>query len=103
MPANLATSLERAVAFEFVNLSALTGEQAAVRPSGADSWSRKEELGHLIDSDVHNHVRFVKASFDRDFSGTGYSQYAWSKANGYNELHRPTLIYNSRPTNSLLV
>lgn len=25
-----------------------------------DKWSKKEILGHLCDSAVHNHVRFVK-------------------------------------------
>ncbi len=41
MPAELAQSLERAIAFESVNLRAFTDEQAAVRPSSADSWLHK--------------------------------------------------------------
>ena len=50
MPESLAKSLEQVLSHEYVNLRVLTDDQAAMRPSGADSWSRKEELGHLIDS-----------------------------------------------------
>ena len=59
MPESLAKSLEQVLAYEYVNLRVLTNEQAAVSPAGAESWSRKEELGHLIDSAVNNHVRFA--------------------------------------------
>jgi len=61
MPDSLAPPLEKVLAFEYVNLRVLSDEQAAVRPAGPDSWSRKEELGHLIDSAVNNHIRFVRA------------------------------------------
>ena len=58
----MAKSLEEVLSYEYVNLRVLTNEQAAARPAGADSWSRKEELGHLIDSAVNNHLRFTAAS-----------------------------------------
>ena len=44
MPESLAKSLEQALAYEYVNLRVLTNEQAAMRPAGADYWSRNEEL-----------------------------------------------------------
>jgi hypothetical protein len=72
MPESLAKSLEQVLSYEYVNLRVLNNDQAAVRPAGADSWSRKEELGHLIDSAVNNHVRFAAASLQAEFSGPTY-------------------------------
>ena len=103
MPANLAQSLERAIAFESVNLRVFTDEQAAVRPSGANSWSRKEELGHLIDSAVNNHVRFVGAALSREYTGSGYDQDAWVRAHAYHDLPWLSLMETWREHNHLLV
>jgi hypothetical protein len=103
MPAELAQSLEHAVALEAVNLSAFTDKQAAVRPAGADSWSPKEELGHLIDSAVNNHLRFVRASLDGEYSGPGYDQNGWVRAHGYHDWPWHTLIHIWRQHNAALV
>ena len=49
---------------------------------GAGKWSRKEILGHLMDSAANNHQRVVRAQF----SGSlvfGYDQVAWVEANAY--------------------
>ncbi len=103
MPAELAQSLERAVAFEAVNLSALTDEQTVVRPAGAGSWSPKQELGHLIDSAVNNHLRFVRASLDGEYSGPGYDQDGWVRAHGYHDSPWQNLIDAWRQHNAALV
>jgi hypothetical protein len=60
-------------------LRALDGE-APTRGSG---WSRKQELGHLIDSAANNHIRFVLAFVDGEFRGQGYAQDKWVDAHGY--------------------
>jgi hypothetical protein len=92
MLANHASSLERAIACEFVNLSALGEKQASARPADAGSWSRKQELGHPIDSAVNNieqrqgaHIRFAKASLEREYTGPAYDQDGWVRTHGYNE------------------
>src|ERR1700737_2314333 len=103
MPADLAQSLERAVSFESVNLRVLTDEESAVRPSGLDSWSRKEELGHLIDSALNNHVRFTRASLENEYSGPTYDQDGWVRAHGYHELPWLSLVDTWRQHNELLV
>jgi len=103
MPENLAQSLEQVLAFEYVNLRVLSNEQAAMRPGGTDSWSRKEELGHLIDSAVNNHVRFTVASLQHDFSGPGYDQDGWVRAHGYHEMPWLSLLDAWRQHNELLV
>ena len=42
--------------------------EASVRPANGH-WSKKEILGHLIDSATNNHIRFVLASLDGEFRG----------------------------------
>jgi tRNA-binding protein len=42
-----------------------------------DVWSVKEILGHLIDSAVNNHHRFVRAQLATELSFPGYEQNAW--------------------------
>ena len=49
----------------------------------AGKWVKKEILGHLIDSAVNNHQRFVRAQFESPFVGPGYDQKAWVQASGY--------------------
>jgi len=102
MPESLASSLEKVLAFEYVNLRVLSDEQAAIRPAGPDSWSRKEELGHLIDSAVNNHIRFVRASLEPEYTGQGYDQDGWVRAHGYHELAWSTLLEMWRQHNELL-
>ncbi len=46
-------------------------------------WSRKEILGHLIDSAGNNHQRFVRALFSDELSFPGYSQTDWVRVQGY--------------------
>src|SRR5277367_5727732 len=99
----LAQELETAVAEESRSLSAFTEEQASQRSEGLESWSRKEELGHLIDSAVNNHVRFVRASLEPDFAGPGYDQDGWVKVHGYHDLPWLDLIEFWRQHNQILV
>ena len=66
-------------------------------------WSRKEELGHLIDSAVNNHVRFVAASLQEEFAGPSYAQDGWVAAHGYHEIPLATLIDFWESQNTLLV
>jgi len=46
-------------------------------------WSRKEVLGHLIDSASNNHQRFVRALLSDELSFPGYSQTDWVRVQGY--------------------
>jgi hypothetical protein len=103
MPESLAKSLEQVLAYEYVNLRVLPNEHAAVRPAGADSWSRKEELGHLIDSAVNNHVRFAAASLQNDYSGPTYEQDGWVRVHGYHEMPWLSIVDSWRQHNELLL
>jgi hypothetical protein len=48
-------------------------------------WSRKEIVGHLIDSAANNHARFVRAQGTDHLLFEGYDQDAWVRAQRYNE------------------
>lgn len=48
-------------------------------------WTRKEILGHLIDSAVNNHERFVRAQFADPFTWPDYDQDAWVAVHRYRE------------------
>jgi hypothetical protein len=50
------------------------GEPESRRPILAGGWSRKQVIGHLIDSASNNHQRFVRASFQTSLDFPGYDQ-----------------------------
>ena len=85
MPEQLAHSLQQAVDREFLQLRSVSERDAGVKP-GPTVWSKKEELGHLIDSATNNHVRFVRAVLEPEFHGLGYEQEGWVRTHGYNEM-----------------
>jgi hypothetical protein len=47
------------------------------------SWSKKQILGHLIDSAANNHQRFVRAQLADSFEGPSYEQESWVAAQAY--------------------
>ena len=58
-----------------------------------NKWSKKEILGHLIDSAANNHHRFVKAQFEIDpFNFSSYIQDDWVRVQNYNELDTGLLV-----------
>jgi hypothetical protein len=48
-------------------------------------WSRKELVGHLIDSAGNNHQRFVRSQYQERMSFPRYVQDQWIAAQGYRE------------------
>jgi len=52
-------------------------EAAAHAHRAPGKWSRKELVGHLVDSASNNHQRFVRAAFQPDLVFAGYDQDAW--------------------------
>jgi len=60
-------------------------EQAAsVRPAPG-KWSKKEILGHLIDSAANNHQRFVRLQLTPRLELPGYDGDAWVSLQRYQE------------------
>jgi hypothetical protein len=59
------------------------------RPGG---WTRKQIVGHLLDSAANNRQRFVRASSEGSYKGPQYAQDAWVAAHGYAEQTWATLL-----------
>jgi DinB superfamily len=49
-------------------------EHESAAPLRAGGWSRKEVIGHLIDSASNNHQRFVRAALQESLEFPGYDQ-----------------------------
>ena len=63
-------------------------DAAAAKPHAPGKWSRKEILGHLLDSAVNNHQRFLRAQIPAHLQGgvlriDGYQQEEWVRLQGY--------------------
>jgi|ERR1051325_2452256 hypothetical protein len=54
-------------------------------------WSRKEILGHLIDSAANNHQRFVRAQYG-DKTPISYDGNAWVRVEKHNDIPAANLI-----------
>jgi hypothetical protein len=63
-------------------LAAITEEEAS-RRDGDGRWSKKEILGHLIDSAANNHQRFVRAQLVPHVDLPGYQQESWVRLQSY--------------------
>jgi hypothetical protein len=48
-------------------------------------WTRKQIIGHLIDSAANNHQRFVRLQEGNLVGFPGYEQEAWVNAGNYNQ------------------
>ena len=101
LPIDLAAALEEAVHGAIGPLSEITEAGAGEKPA-AGQWSKKEELGHLIDSAANNHVRFVRTALEPDFRGPGYAQDDWVRLHGYQEAPWLELIDFWQRYNALL-
>lgn len=63
-------------------LRRFSDEEAGVRPAPS-KWSRKEVLGHLVDSATNNYPRFVRAQHAEYNELPGYNQDFWVEARQY--------------------
>ena len=74
-----------------VQLSKITDSdsQRAVSP---EKWSRKQVLGHLIDSAANNHQRFVRAQLTQELVLPGYEQERWVAVQHYQDEPWDALI-----------
>jgi hypothetical protein len=59
MAQNLGKLWKKTIQEEGPKLWAIPEITAASRPGTGKGWSRKQELGHLIDSATNNRVRFI--------------------------------------------
>lgn len=69
----VAADLRETVSQAHPLLNQLTESATSLRPQPG-KWSKKEILGHLLDSASNNHQRFVRAALQGDLVFPGYEQ-----------------------------
>jgi hypothetical protein len=77
-------------------------EEESHHPFRPGGWSKKEILGHLIDSALNNHQRFVRAALDGVYEGPSYQQDGWVAMHGYKSTAWDALLEHWRYQNELL-
>jgi hypothetical protein len=68
----------------------------------AEKWSRKEVIGHLIDSAHNNLRRFICGQYDESANPIVYDPDFWVKANNYQNLSTTAVIDLWRAVNDQL-
>ncbi len=81
---HIADSLIQSVYTALPQLQAISDELAAEKPH-PEKWSKKEILGHLIDSACNNQQKFVRTMAQSHLDFTGYQQDFWVEAQQYNQ------------------
>jgi hypothetical protein len=71
-------------------ISAIREEEFAHK-SAPSAWSKKEILGHLVDSAANNHQRFIRAQFE-DTPLICYDQEKWNLFSFHNKINSEELI-----------
>jgi hypothetical protein len=64
---------------------------ASLRPAPG-KWSKKEILGHLIDSAANNHQRFVRLQLTQRIDLPGYDGDEWVRVQNYQDRPWPEII-----------
>jgi DinB superfamily len=72
-------------------LSLMNHDDMGFKPS-PNEWSKKEILGHLIDSAANNHQRFVRAVNKIAVQFPTYDQDEWVRIQRYSESPWPPLV-----------
>ena len=81
---SVAEDLRRTIDAALPKLRAIT-DAAATEPRAPGKWSRKEIIGHLVDSASNNHQRFVRAQGVTALTFPRYEQNHWSASQHCNE------------------
>jgi hypothetical protein len=74
--------LRTLLAFAPAKFRSISEAESEERPAPG-KWSKKEILGHLIDSAANNHQRFVRAQAEPQFVFLGYAQEFWVDVQQY--------------------
>jgi hypothetical protein len=72
-------------------LKALPTKEIEHKPA-PNTWSAKEELGHLLDSAANNHQRIVRTQLEERPVMPGYDGDEWVTLHGYQQRDWETLI-----------
>ena len=88
---DVARDLTQAIDAALPKLRAIS-DAAAGEPLAAGKWSRKQIIGHLIDSASNNHQRFIRAQQAGTPTFPPYEQNHWVDSQHYNERSWSDLV-----------
>ncbi|HZP04302.1 MAG TPA: DinB family protein [Terracidiphilus sp.] len=92
MPTELARWFRAELDIVRAALYAVPHELADV-PWRTGGWTRKQIVGHMMDSAANNRQRFVRAATEGRYAGPKYAQDAWVAAHGYVRQGWETLLH----------
>jgi hypothetical protein len=81
-----------------VRMSEIPDTEFALKPQ-PEKWSKKEVLGHLIDSAQNNLRRFIVGQYESSPPKIVYDQDFWVWANAYQRMNKKDLIALWKLTN----
>jgi hypothetical protein len=79
-------------------ISALSENEFHAKPL-PEKWSKKEVLGHLIDSAQNNLRRFIVGQYETTPANIIYEQDFWVSANGYQQMKKEEILSLWKLTN----
>jgi len=82
----------------YSGLAKLSDAETGTAP-GPGRWSRKQILGHLIDSAANNHQRLVRAQLEDGLTLPDYDQEAWVRCQDYSSEPWKDLVWLWRSFN----
>jgi DinB superfamily len=86
-----ATNLRKVIQKAVPLLKAIKEAEAIIKPA-PKKWSKKEILGHLIDSAANNHQRWVRTNQHKQLSFPPYQQDFWVKSQHYQKYKWKEII-----------
>ncbi len=87
----LSTRLKELIVRSERDFSGISETEASV-PAIEGGWSRKQILGHLIDSASNNHQRFVRAQLQDELRWPGYDQSGCVRVQRYQDARWSDLL-----------
>ena len=87
----ISVNLKSIISSSLPQLRKINDEIASIKKT-PDQWSKKEILGHLIDSCSNNHQRIVRALYNVADQFPIYDQNEWVRVQNYNEMGWDYLI-----------
>jgi hypothetical protein len=73
-------------------LKEISDAEAAATPAPG-KWSKKEIIGHLIDSACNNQMKFVRAMQQQEVAVDSYEQDFWVSSQAYNDENWQELLF----------
>jgi hypothetical protein len=86
-----AQNLRQTIDLILPHLKQISDAEACIKPL-PNKWSKKEILGHLIDSACNNQQKFVRMMAHQHLNFVGYAQDFWVGEQHYNEASWQEII-----------